>query len=209
MLDSDQLIKRKIKQIVVGKDDLGADIFVWTYNITKSLTIETLVVPEKLDPNTYSDQISNSKAARSSDWLGLEQILKQDRKTGLFGLVRSFSHAFNGVKETLLNERNFRIQLACAFMAVSLATFFKISSFNWLILIQTIALVLVAELINTSLERLVDLASGNLYHPLARAAKDTAAGAVLVASAFAVVSGAVIFGPYLWSIAHGALQLAR
>jgi len=161
-------------------------------------------VPEKLDPTTYSDQISNSKAANSSDWFGLEQILKQDRKTGLFGLVKSFSHAFDGVKETLLNERNFKIQLACAFVAVFLAAFFKISSFNWLILIQAIALVLVAELINTAIERLVDLASGSLYHPLARAAKDTAAGAVLVAAAFAAVSGAVIFGPYLWSIAADA-----
>jgi undecaprenol kinase len=170
-------------------------------------------VLEKSKPTIDSDQISNPKApgsfVGSSDWLGLEQILKHDKQAGLFGLVRSFSHAFNGIRETFLSERNFKIQLGCAFLVLSSAALLRISLFNWLILIQVIALVLAAELINTALERLVDLAAGSLYHPLARAAKDAAAGAVLITAIFAVVSGVIIFGPYLWSLCHNGLNIAR
>jgi undecaprenol kinase len=161
----------------------------------------------KFDSITSADRVIDSEVAGSSDWLELEQILKQDKRTGLFGLVRSFSHAFNGVKETFLSERNFKIQLVCASLVLSIAAWLKVSLLIWLILIQVIALVLVAEMVNTALEHLVDLAAGTLYHPLARAAKDTAAGAVLIASIFAVVSGVFIFGPYLSPFFQNILKI--
>ena len=144
------------------------------------------------------DKTGNAKPVGASGWAELEQILKQDKQSLLFELVRSFSNAFVGIQETFLSERNFRIQVGAAVLALAAAVILKISVFNWLILIQVIALVLTAELINTALERLVDLATDGLYHPLARAAKDIAAGAVLMASIFAVASGLFIFGPYVF-----------
>ena len=166
-------------------------------------------MPEEPKPIIHSEPISDTKTANSPDWVGLEQILTQDEQTRLFGLVRSFSHAFNGIKETFLTERNFKIQLVCSCLVLLMAAVLKISLFSWLILIQVIALVLTAELINTALEHLVDLAAGSLYHPLARAAKDTAAGAVLISCIFAVVSGLFIFGPYLLLLYHNVLKITQ
>ena len=153
-------------------------------------------MPEKSEISPPLDQISQAKETKS-DWVQLEHTLKLDKESRLFGLARSFRHALSGIKETLSTERNFKIQLVCACLVVALGCFLKINLFNWLVLIQVIALVLTAELINTALEHLVDLAAGGLYHPIARAAKDAAAGAVLIASIFAVISGIFIFGPYL------------
>ncbi len=168
-----------------------------------------LPVPEKSNSTIEADQTSNARAAGSSEWVGLEQILKLDKQSRLFGLVRSFSHAFTGIKETFLSERNFKIQLVCAVLAIGIAGLLKISLLSWVILIQVIAMVLTAELINTALEHLVDLAADGLYHPLARAAKDAAAGAVLVASIFAAIAGVFIFGPYLLSFCQHALKIMQ
>ena len=170
--------------------------------------MKDLPVPKK-PSSIITNPISDEQETGDSNWVELEQILKLDKQSGLFGLVRSFSHAYNGVRETFLKERNFKIQLGFAFLAVAFAGLLKISSFNWLILMQTIALVLTAELINTAVERLVDLAADGLYHPLARAAKDTAAGAVLMASIFAFVSGIFIFGPYLLPLCQNALKIVH
>ncbi len=71
-----------------------------------------------------------------------------------------------------------------------------VSRMEWLILLLTFSAVIVAEAINTAIERAVDLACLDT-HPLARDAKDIAAGAVLIASLFALIIGAVIFLPYL------------
>ena len=62
-------------------------------------------------------------------------------------------------------------------------------------LVLVISFVMAAELINTALEHLVDLAANSLYHPLAKAAKDAAAGGVLVAAIAAVICGLIIFTP--------------
>ncbi len=156
-----------------------------------------------------SDLLAKSKVApvtSGGDWVKLERALTQEEKLSGTTLVQSFSHAFSGIKDTLMTERNFKIHLGCAVLAIIFAGMLKINTFNWLILIQVISLVLTAELINTALEHLVDLAAGGLYHPIARAAKDTAAGAVLLASVFAVVSGTFIFGPSLLSLWHSTLK---
>jgi diacylglycerol kinase (ATP) len=79
---------------------------------------------------------------------------------------------------------------------------------EWLALILTIALVLAAEGVNTAVEATVDLASPG-YHPLARTAKDVAAGTVLLTAVAAVLVGAVIFVPRLWPIALSLLNVER
>ena len=83
-----------------------------------------------------------------------------------------------------------------SFCAIALGWFFVISTIEWLVLVLTITVVLTAEGLNTVLERVIDLHQPG-RHPLARDAKDLAAGAVLVASTGALVVGVILFGPRL------------
>ena len=104
--------------------------------------------------------------------------------------LRGFGFAFNGIKTCLLEERNFRVHLCVAVYVCLLAPYFNLTRGEWAILLLTIGLVLVCEAVNTAIERLVDLASPSL-HPLAKAAKDVAAGSVLLCGLIAV--GVAIF----------------
>ena len=107
---------------------------------------------------------------------------------------KSFKYAFEGIKNTFKNEPNFRIQLILALLSTLLGIILKISQIEWLILITVIFLVLLLELINSSLEALVNLVSPEINEK-AKIAKDTAAGAVLVASSLSLVIGIVLFLP--------------
>jgi diacylglycerol kinase len=73
-----------------------------------------------------------------------------------------------------------------------------ISAQDWAILVVTIAMVFMAEFINTAIEAVVDLASP-AHHPLAKVGKDVGAGAVLVAALAAIIVGLLILGPPLWT----------
>ncbi|MGV8906842.1 MAG: diacylglycerol kinase family protein [Acetobacterium sp.] len=109
-------------------------------------------------------------------------------------LKKSFSFAIAGIKYGLRTQPNMRIHVFIA-LAVILAGFlFEISAGDWLALVIVIAFVFIFELINTSIETLVDLYTQE-YHHLAKIAKDTAAGAVLVAAGMAVCVGLIIFLP--------------
>ena len=114
---------------------------------------------------------------------------------GRHGLLRSFRFAADGFRHALGTQRNFRIQLACAMMATGAGAVLKISHMEWIIIVAMIGLVLSLELINTSLEAVVDMITID-YHPLAKVAKDTAAAAVLIASMLSVVVAGIIFVPY-------------
>lgn len=107
---------------------------------------------------------------------------------------KSFIYAFDGIKLTFKNEPNFRIQLILALLSTFFGIILNISQTEWLILITVIFMVLLLELINSSLEALVDLVSPEINEK-AKIAKDTAAGAVLVASILSLVIGIVIFLP--------------
>ena len=100
----------------------------------------------------------------------------------------------DGITYTVSHERNFRIELAVACLVTFLSYFLKVSVVEWCILLLTISLVLVLEMVNTAIERTVDLVTKD-YYELAKNAKDVAAGAVLVASMFSVVLGILIFLP--------------
>jgi len=113
-----------------------------------------------------------------------------------------FVHAFRGMLETYRSERNFRIHLAVAAVAVGFGLWMELSASEWRWIVLCIALVCALELMNTAVEALVDLLSP-AEHPLARKAKDAAAGAVLVAAAFSVVVGWSIFFPKLWGYLFG------
>lgn len=109
---------------------------------------------------------------------------------------RSVSHAVAGLKMAFSTERHVRIHGAFALLAIILGAFLSLSASEWLWILLWIALVIGAELFNTALEALTNLASPD-YHPLAKKAKDIAAGAVLLCVIFAVASGLIIFVPKL------------
>lgn len=106
----------------------------------------------------------------------------------------SFSHAYNGVKYAMKTERNFRIQLFIGGIATVCAVLFKVNRFEMTSLIFSIVLVLFAELINTSIESVVDLITEE-FRTQAKIAKDVAAAAVLITAANSVVVGLIIFIP--------------
>ena len=120
------------------------------------------------------------------------------------GLAASFLHAISGIRSGLRTERNLMIH----FSAVALVTLFgflcRISAGEWLCCIVLFGLVIALELVNTAIETVVDLAQPEI-DPLAKLAKDTAAGAVLVAAIAASIAGAVIFLPKLWALLTEAL----
>jgi diacylglycerol kinase len=114
------------------------------------------------------------------------------------GLAASFRFAFAGVGYLLATQRNARIHVALAALACLLAAWLRVTRTEWAILILTIACVIILEGLNTALEAVVDLASPQL-HPLAKVAKDVAAGMVLIAAIAAVLVGLLILGPALWA----------
>ncbi|WP_257667372.1 diacylglycerol kinase family protein [Parapedobacter tibetensis] len=110
----------------------------------------------------------------------------------------TFINALRGIWEACRSESNFKIHLASALVVVVLGLWLELSASDWRWVVLCIALVFILELLNTAIETLVDLASP-AYHPLAKKAKDIAAGAVLVAAIFAVIVGAIIFVPKFWA----------
>ncbi len=113
----------------------------------------------------------------------------------MLSFLKSFVYAFKGIAFGILNERNMRVHFTClAYMAFFLFRydFFEVNRTQAAILALAAALVIVAEYINTAVERAVDTASKGEISDSARIAKDTAAGAVLVATFFAVAVGFII-----------------
>lgn len=121
----------------------------------------------------------------------LKKILKRQGKSNF---IESVGHAMDGIEYTTSHERNFRVELMIAILVTIASYFFKVSLIEWAILILTIGVVLALELINTAIERTVDLVTKD-YLELARIAKDVAAGAVLIMSILSIVIGMVIFLP--------------
>jgi undecaprenol kinase len=104
----------------------------------------------------------------------------------------SFSFAIEGIKTTFRNEQNFRIHLVISIIVVLLAIALDLSVIRTALLLVVIASVLAIELLNTAIERTIDLVTQE-KHPLAKQAKDAAAGAVLVFSVIAVIIGILLF----------------
>ncbi|WP_348620117.1 diacylglycerol kinase family protein [Paenibacillus polymyxa] len=104
----------------------------------------------------------------------------------------TFRYAAEGVMYALRTQVNMRIHVAVALLVIVAGLTLHISRLDWLFVCAAIAIVIVAELFNTAVEAAVDLISPDI-HPLAKAAKDTAAGAVLLAAVFAVIIGIFVF----------------
>jgi diacylglycerol kinase (ATP) len=111
-------------------------------------------------------------------------------------ILQSFNYAFEGLIHVLRRERNMRIHFAIATAVLVLAFLSDIGRFELIALMIAIAFVLIAEMVNTAVEATIDLATTS-FDPLGKLAKDIAAGAVLIASANAVVVGYLVFAESL------------
>ncbi len=119
---------------------------------------------------------------------------KESYKTSKNVLI-SFKYAFSGIYYVFKSSRNFRIQIACALIILTAGFLLHISKINYLILIATIMSVLILEIINTSIESIVDLIVKKEFNSLAKISKDASAGAVLLASLNSVIIALYIFFP--------------
>jgi undecaprenol kinase len=114
-------------------------------------------------------------------------------------LIRSFYYAISGIVSAIKSERNVRIHLTLSVLVILLGWAFSITRIEWLIVILVIGGMLCSELMNSAIERVVDLVTED-YHPLAKQAKDIAAGAVLLFAITSVVVGIIIFGQRILTI---------
>lgn len=115
-------------------------------------------------------------------------------------LLYSLAFAFEGLMYATKTQRNFRIHLCMAVVALTLAVVLQISVMEWALLWAMIGVVLFAELVNTALELFVDMLTEGRYDLRAKAIKDMAAGAVFVTAISALACGVCIFVPHLVAV---------
>ena len=108
-------------------------------------------------------------------------------------LLNSFIAAFQGIIFAVRCERNMRLHLATAFVVIVVSMVLQVEKWELMFVLSAVFLVLVTEMINTALERVVDL-STQKYNHLAHAAKSVAAGAVRFAAVFAIAVAGLVFG---------------
>ena len=115
-------------------------------------------------------------------------------------VISSLEFALTGIFTAFKEEKNMRSHVLSALAAIIAGLIFRISTTEWLFLLLSIFLVIAFEIMNSAVENVVDLASDYHFSMRAKNAKDMAAGAVLVVSVFAVITGLIIFLPKLWDI---------
>ena len=119
--------------------------------------------------------------------------MKKNKKNPLY---ESFGYAFEGIWTGIRKERNMKIHCLAMVLVTAAGLFFGISAVQWCICLLLFGLIAALELVNTAVEGVVDLVTEE-RKPLAKIAKDTAAGAVLFAAIMSVIIGCIIFLPYL------------
>lgn len=109
-------------------------------------------------------------------------------------LYKSFSYAFAGIFTCIRKERNMKIHCVCMLLVIIAGLILHLSVTEWCICLILFGLILSLELINTAIESVVDLVTEERM-PLAKLAKDTAAGAVLISAIMSAIIGCIIFIP--------------
>ncbi len=118
-------------------------------------------------------------------------------------MLESFNHAFQGLVHGVRRERNMRIHMAIALLVLVGSLFLNVSRLELVAVILAIVFVLMAEMINTAIEAVVDIITDE-FDPRAKVAKDLAAGAVLIAAVNALVVAYLVFAD---NLAHFSLEL--
>ena len=130
--------------------------------------------------------------------------MKKKRKFSIKRLDKSFKYAFTGFKNTFNTEPNMKFHTFIGLIVLVGGIIFKLKALEWIFLVFAIGLVIGAELLNTAIEHLVDLATQE-YKRKAMLAKDTAAAYVMVLSVTAAIIGAIIFIPKIIEIIKGLI----
>ena len=121
----------------------------------------------------------------------------KDNNSYLIGRLKSFGYAFKGIWTLFSTQPNARIHLLATVIIIGLGIALGLSPMEWCFIIGCIALVLMAEAVNTAIEFVVDLVSPD-YHELAEKAKDVAAAAVLLSVICCGVVWGIIYLPKIW-----------
>lgn len=116
----------------------------------------------------------------------------------LHSRLASFRYAFSGWWHVIRTQRNAWIHAVVSLFVVGLSFFLHLSAHDWAVILIAIALVWIAEFLNTALEAVVDLASPQ-QNQLAKVGKDVGAAAVLIAAFTSIIIGLLILGPPLWA----------
>ncbi len=119
------------------------------------------------------------------------------KRTRAANLLRSFSHALEGLIYGLTTQRNLRIHFILGLLVIAAALYLKFQPGELALLILSIGFVILAEMVNTAIENVVDIATRRRIHPLAKVSKDLAAAAVLVSALCAIAVGLALFIPRL------------
>ena len=130
--------------------------------------------------------------------MDLQDNKKNKRKWKNRDVISSLEFALTGIFTAFKEEKNMKSHVLSAVAAIIAGLIFRISAAECLFLLLSIFLVIAFEIMNSAVENVVDLASDYHFSMRAKNAKDMAAGAVLVVSGFAVVTGLIIFVPKIW-----------
>ena len=123
-------------------------------------------------------------------------------------IVKAFNAAIEGIIYTFKKERNMKIHYCVALVILISSLYLGFSKIEMILLLFTISLVVISEMFNTAVEKTVDMITDD-YHPLAKIAKDVAAGGVLIASLNAAVVGYILFYDILDNIGQSVFYSIR
>ena len=133
----------------------------------------------------------------------MDSVSRDERKKrGFKRFIKSFGYSMDGLKYAYKYEQSMAIHFFMVVFVIVMGFVLNISLIEWLICFMLMGLVMGTELINTSIEAVVDLVSPKI-HPLAKIAKDTASAAVFVFSVVAAISGLIIFVPKIIELVGG------
>lgn len=122
--------------------------------------------------------------------------MKTESESQVKARARSFGYAFEGLWYALRTQPNTWIHSIATVLVIGFALWLRVPALGWGVLFVAIGLVWSLELVNTAFEAAIDLVSPD-YHPLAKAAKDVSAGAVLLGALGAAAAGFAVMGPPL------------
>ncbi len=111
----------------------------------------------------------------------------------------SFVYAGDGLRYVILTQRNMKIHILAAFVVLSAGVMLDFSRSDWVMVIGAVFFVLFAEVMNTAVEKTIDMITLE-YHPLARIVKNLAAGAVLLAAIYALIVAYLVIWPYILAV---------
>ena len=114
--------------------------------------------------------------------------------------IKAFGYAFSGWWFVIRTQRNAWIHMLVSVLVIIMSFILRINASDWALILLAIAMVWIAEFLNTALEAVVDLAANHQQHELARVGKDVGAAAVLIAATSSALIGLLILGPPLWSL---------